>query len=53
MRNNVDRMGKCPANRNVLRQWAQILVGWVFVVDVTRGKRRAFLQDDSGIRLET
>ena len=29
-------VGKCPANRNVLR-YVQILARWVFVVDVTKG----------------
>ena len=29
-------LGKCPANRNVLR-YVQILARWVFVVDVTKG----------------
>ena len=31
------KSGNVPANRNVIRRYVQILVGWVFAADVFRG----------------
>ena len=34
----ITGMSVTQSNRNVLRRWVQILGGWVFAVDVTRGE---------------